>query len=307
INLPLKMADWMSSLSSSSSSKTLSQLYIPGSDNACSHNLDESDEVGIDLSTHLRSIASFPLGKETLGRWMKHQHVNVETQLLLGVRYLHIKLASRDGDLFALNGLYCGDLKNHLHAVHRFLVEHKKEIVILHFTDFASFSSKDFTVFDRLMDKQFGDLLLTKDDTEVNNPLTDLPINAVWKAKRQVIVSVDSNYSSNACFAWVKSVWKISPRYESISKTCKEFEKTLQRREEMEKELIVFDGTVSLCLMTVLERPFGRYEKEYGRPTTRHLEEWIKKNVSSTSPFVLSAHFVDEGSFCQSIFNLNFY
>ncbi|GMS80134.1 hypothetical protein PENTCL1PPCAC_2309 [Pristionchus entomophagus] len=301
------MADWMSSLSSSSTSKSLSQLYIPGSDNACSHNLDERDEVGLDLSNHLRGMASFPFGKETLGRWMKHQHVNLETQLLLGVRYLHIKVASRDGHLFALNGLYSGDLNNHLHAIHRFLVEHKKEIIILHFTDFARFSKKDLSSFDRLIDTQFGDLLLTQDDTQVSNPLTDMTIKNIWKAKRQVIVSVDSSYSSSACIAWMKSIWKISPRYESISKTCKEFEKSIMKREEMEEGIIVFDGVVSLCLMTVLERPFGKYEKEYGRPTTRHLEEWIRMNASTIPPFILSTHFVDEGSFCQSIVNLNFY
>ncbi|GMR44479.1 hypothetical protein PMAYCL1PPCAC_14674 [Pristionchus mayeri] len=298
------MADWMSSLSSFSSGKSLSQLYLPGSDNACSHSLDEMGEVGIDLSDHLRGIASFPLGKETLARWMKHQHVNVETQLLLGVRYVHIKVASRNGDLFALNGLYSGHLKNHLHAVHRFLVEHSKEIVIIHFTDFAGLSKKDFLSFDRLIDAQFGDLLLSQDDTHVSNPLTQMTIKEIWKSKRQVIVSVDSCYSSSACFAWVNSVWKISPRYESITKTCKEFEKSV-KEEEKEDGLIVFDGIIHCTLMTVLERPFGQYEKEYGRPATRHLEQWIRKNASSLPPFVLSTHFVDEGSFCQSIINLN--
>lgn len=122
-------------------------------------------------------------------------------QLLLGVRYLHIKVASRDGDLYALNGLYSGELNVYISMKNcnwMSLIESSScrssipsgtyeggewlsplffhlpnflwslissQIVILHFTDFTSFSKKDFTSFDRLIDSQFGDLLLTQDDT----------------------------------------------------------------------------------------------------------------------------------------------
>lgn len=114
--------------------------------------------------------------------WMAKQMLSVKQQLLAGVRYFDFRITKYRCALYGEHGLFTRQLKRYLKDIDEFLIEHPKEVVILHFQRFENLDHRDKRALVTALFQIYGARLCKTMKVEKTS------LEMMWEHRRQVIV-----------------------------------------------------------------------------------------------------------------------
>ena len=123
-------------------------------------------------------------------KWSITQDLTITEQLQAGIRYIDMRTGylESENDFFFVHGVYGKKTCDLLHQVNLFLKEHPKEVVILDFNHFYSFTEDLHVRLVSMIYKIFGDKLLVPTSKGLS-----ISLNEIWETKGQVIAAYWNN------------------------------------------------------------------------------------------------------------------
>jgi hypothetical protein len=184
-------ADWMQEIAPFISNKSLLQIAIPGTHNSATYHLEHEfgPMQGIVSQLNLLNMVGVGFIITSIARlWSKCQENTIREQLEDGYRFLDLRVTYRESEkqFYTVHGLYGPSLKHVLEQIASFLADHPQEIVIVQVGDLAYMpgEGRHTQLIDELR-AAFRDRLVTK------NLGIDVPIQALWAARKNVILIYD--------------------------------------------------------------------------------------------------------------------
>ncbi|XP_026495492.1 PI-PLC X domain-containing protein 3 isoform X1 [Vanessa tameamea] len=158
-------------------------LAIPGSHDSMTYNITRSSGLAPDAEPILKRL--YPLFHGTILRWTITQAVDALQQLLIGIRYFDLRLATKTGsdDFYFTHGVYAGEIYQPLKQIKDFIYEHPYEVVILDFQHFYGFTPDDHQRLMRFILNLFGPQLVPRQPD-----LNGITLNSLHRLRQQVIV-----------------------------------------------------------------------------------------------------------------------
>ena len=179
----LEPSDWVSELYEKHPETLLTELVLPGTHDSGSYKITASSPPASDapaLYSHFGALAA---------SWAKTQDLNLNRQLLDGIRYLDLRIDEHEGELVLIHGLVSCPLKPELLGVRDFARKHPREPVILDIQDMPPRSAHD--ELDGLFIELFSEHLYLSEDAPKTWSLSSL-----WKSKKSLItLSPDDSFA----------------------------------------------------------------------------------------------------------------
>ncbi|XP_066992372.1 PI-PLC X domain-containing protein 3 isoform X3 [Anabrus simplex] len=104
------LENWMTRLPEALKNVPIVYLAIPGSHDSGSCSITPSSTIAPDTSHTIQELGKVfgPIVRRLVYNWVVTQHANITDQLMEGVRYLDLRLATKpqSQDLFFVHGLY---------------------------------------------------------------------------------------------------------------------------------------------------------------------------------------------------------
>ncbi|XP_028162067.1 PI-PLC X domain-containing protein 3 isoform X2 [Ostrinia furnacalis] len=174
---------WMKSLPEPLKNVPLIYLAIPGSHDSMTFGINRSSELAPDAEPILHRL--FPLFRGTILRWTITQATDTMQQLLIGIRYFDLRLATKkDTDKFYFtHGLYADEISKGLNQVKSFIDSHPGEVVILDFQHFYGFQPEDHQKLMRYLLNLYGPRLVPR-----QMDLQRITLNSLERLRQQVVV-----------------------------------------------------------------------------------------------------------------------
>ncbi|XP_040563649.1 PI-PLC X domain-containing protein 3 [Lepeophtheirus salmonis] len=152
-------SNWMGELSENvRESVILSKLSIPGTHNSFTYSLNKTSAIGPDSPEWLQSLGKYlPIVRPYFFLWSRCQNLDVNNQLMVGVRYFDIRLAVKSKrEIRVIHALYGDEISPLLQKIRDFLQIHKDEVVILDFQHMYAFKEEHHNQLEALIDVTFG-------------------------------------------------------------------------------------------------------------------------------------------------------
>ena len=290
----------MRDLPPSIKAKSITEIAIPGSHNSGTYSLSKDMPVGSDQSKLIQGIGNIP----TLGRFFKSilhlwgicQHIDIEHQLQIGIRYFDFRVGKVNGQFRIIHGLYGTKIGNILLEIGQFLAQHPEEIVILDFQRFYDCTKQDHRKIIGFIELAFGaKLLATYKD--------DLSLLSLIKDHVQVIVIYDNYYDIHKPFLWSRSFcpnpWANTMK---VPKLFSFLEGKLMERSF--NFLFVTQAIVTPQVKTIIDSSIrGLYQVT--KNVNRKLPHWIKEKASLLMPNIILTDFVSDTEIPALIISLN--
>ncbi|CAH0720406.1 unnamed protein product, partial [Brenthis ino] len=220
----IDLQNWMKDLPEQLRNIPLIYLAIPGSHDSMTYGITRSSGLAPDAEPVVKRL--YPLFQGTILRWTITQAIDALQQLLIGIRYFDLRLATKTGseDFFFTHGVYAGEIYQPLQQIKQFVDSHPYEVVILDFQHFYGFTQDDHQRLMRYVINLFGPLLVPR-----QSDLDGITLKRLHRLGQQVIVV----YRHQAVYAtgdfWqpqmMPSPW---PRQDNISGLLN-FLKTVKR------------------------------------------------------------------------------
>uniref|UniRef100_A0A1B6DBC2 Phosphatidylinositol-specific phospholipase C X domain-containing protein n=1 Tax=Clastoptera arizonana TaxID=38151 RepID=A0A1B6DBC2_9HEMI len=140
------LKNWMKALDENLKNIPLTQLAIPGTHDSMTYSITSSAPVSPDSEDIVKWLSKhFCLPKFLIHKWCITQKASIIHQLVKGIRYFDLRLATKPGDqeFYFVHGLYASTINDPLKELNHFLHENSEEVVILDFQHFYDFSSQD--------------------------------------------------------------------------------------------------------------------------------------------------------------------
>ncbi|KAF9424580.1 hypothetical protein HW555_000391 [Spodoptera exigua] len=139
----LRLENWMADLPGAIKDMPLIFLAIPGSHDSMTYGITRSSTVAPDAEPILNRL--YPIFRGTILRWTITQASDTWQQLLIGIRYFDLRLATKVGDdkFYFTHGLYGDEISLALGQIRKFVDSHPGEVVILDCQHFYGFSRED--------------------------------------------------------------------------------------------------------------------------------------------------------------------
>jgi hypothetical protein len=100
--------------------------------------------IGPDEPASIRTLGRYfsVLAKPVIFNWSVNQNINIKEQLNGGIRYLDLRVATKNNDnkIYFLHGLYGAEIKQPLKDISDWLSIHPNEVVIMDFQHFYDFT-----------------------------------------------------------------------------------------------------------------------------------------------------------------------
>ncbi|XP_021192368.2 PI-PLC X domain-containing protein 3 [Helicoverpa armigera] len=179
----LRLENWMSDLPAPLKELPLIFLAIPGSHDSMTYGITRSSTVAPDAEPILNRL--YPLFRGTILRWTITQASDTWHQLLIGIRYFDLRLATKvDDDKFHFtHGLYGDEISTALGQVKEFVDTHPGEVVILDCQHFYGFTREDHMRLRRYLLDLYGPRLVPR-----QIDLHAITLNSLNRLKMQVII-----------------------------------------------------------------------------------------------------------------------
>lgn len=152
----------------------------------------------------IKKLSRFDKG--IIVNWSLTQSLPLSQQLTYGIRYFDMRpgyLASKDDFLF-VHGVYGHPIADLLNQINSFLKANPREVVIIDFNHFYSFTDVLHRRFIKSILSIFGDLILTKNDNGGSGVKTTLC--EFWSLNKQVFIRYTSSFSDQHVELWPSSV-----------------------------------------------------------------------------------------------------
>ncbi|XP_032519035.2 PI-PLC X domain-containing protein 3 isoform X1 [Danaus plexippus] len=179
----IDLENWMRDLPEQLRNVPIIYLAIPGSHDSMTYGITRSSGLAPDAEPILESL--YPIFEDTILRWTITQAVDSYQQLLLGIRYFDLRLATKTGsdDFFFCHGVYAGEISQPLNQIKEYINKHPYEVVILDFQHFYAFTPDDHRRLMRYVLNMFGPQLVPR-----QADLNTVTLNAMHRLQQQVIV-----------------------------------------------------------------------------------------------------------------------
>lgn len=162
----------------------LNCLAIPGSHDSFTYYLDKGSGVTSNEPVAIRTLSHFgPVAKHVIYNWSVTQTLSVADQLLAGIRYFDIRLATRPrcAGLFCVHGLYGLKIDDVLAEIDSFLESHEKEVVLLDFKSFCDFDGDAHDALAKTVMARFGSRMCRFADAR------RVTLDRLWRDRHQVV------------------------------------------------------------------------------------------------------------------------
>jgi hypothetical protein len=185
-------SNWMEDLAEEIGDQALKNVALPGTHNSGTHAI--SPLSGFSPSTNFEPWmdAIYALGitgisiKTILAGWAKTQDKDIRQQLEAGIRYFDLRVCRRhDNESYIVHGLYGQHIDSVIDAVHQFLTEHNKEIVILDFHKLYEMTEASHEALVGKLIKTFGNTLVPRARGN------DVTVNELLASNQRVLVFYD--------------------------------------------------------------------------------------------------------------------
>lgn len=303
---------WMSDRAASIESKPLNALFIPGSHDAGTYNLELEFAKNQDVPTsinYLRWVVGLGyIIAEVAKTWSKTQDSTILQQLNAGVRFLDLRISYRDNknDFYIVHGLYGPSVSSVLAQIKAFTVKHPQEILIVqmsHF-DYMPQGDESHRALIALIDKQLGDSLVTKEDV-INPALATL--RELWDKKRQVIVIYENSIVHESNTMWpadlIYSYWANAQKVDDLKSRL---DNELATRGNYPYAFYVVQSQLTPTTDTIRKSLglFAEYYslKDMADAVQKHFPAWL--NDWKITPAIIITDFTD-ASVVEKIVTLN--
>ncbi|CAK1586803.1 unnamed protein product [Parnassius mnemosyne] len=207
------LENWMRELPEQLKNLPLIYLAIPGSHDSMTYGITRSSGIAPDAEPIVKKL--YPLFRGTILRWTITQAVDTPQQLLIGIRYFDLRLATKTGDakFYFTHGLYADEITEALHQVMNFVDSHPGEVVILDFQHFYGFTLDDHQRLMRFLLGLFGPRLVPR-----QIDIQKVTLNSLARLNQQIVVVYrhQSVYATNEFWQpqMMPSPW---PRQDHVS------------------------------------------------------------------------------------------
>ena len=202
------------------------------------------------------------------------QKSTITEQLNAGIRYFDIRvgyLLDRN-DFFFIHGCYGHAISDDLQKMKQFLDSHPKEVLIIDFNHFSSFTDEIHEVFANLVLQHFDDLFYPYDGNQAS--LDKLSLKNFWDANKQVFVRYDTVYRKHNLF-W-PSKYINSPFFNtaSESKLLKELD---GRFDTLQNGVFnVFQAILTPQTSTIVFNMWSSLEKTLAESGNIKIKAWLE-------------------------------
>ncbi|CAK1555878.1 unnamed protein product [Leptosia nina] len=179
----LDLENWMRKLPDEIRNFPFIYLAIPGSHDSMTYGITRSSGLAPDAEPILKRL--YPLFKGTILRWTITQSIDAYQQLLIGIRYFDLRLATKTGveSFYFTHGVYAGEISEPLHQIKEFIDSHPGEVVILDLQHFYGFTADDHRKLMRYLLSMFGPKLVPR-----KQDLQSITLNSLQRLGQQVVV-----------------------------------------------------------------------------------------------------------------------
>lgn len=232
-------------------------------------------------------------------KWSRTQTVDIQQQLDCGIRYLDIRVVSRNSELYVAHGLYGGTLYPYLVEVNVFLTKNPGEVVVLDFQHFYEFSVEDHHSLIAALESIYGSKL-----SQRVRDIRSLSLETMKENGEQVVVIYRCNIARDSPLVWPSGVWP-TPWPDKL--------KVSDLVDYLNAELHGRNGSVGLvtqCLLTVdtayvIKHPFSNLKK-LASLTNRKILPWIECQQPGPSGInTVICDFIHSFDFVKTIVQLN--
>lgn len=177
------LKNWMRDLPEQIRNIPFIYLAIPGSHDSMTYSITRSSGLAPDAEPILKRL--YPLFQGTILRWTITQSIDALQQLLIGIRYFDLRLATKNGtdNFFFTHGVYAAEISQPLNQIKNFINEHPHEVVVLDFQHFYRFTPDDHQRLIRFILNLFGPQLVPR-----KQDLDSITLNSLFRLRTQVIV-----------------------------------------------------------------------------------------------------------------------
>ncbi|KAJ0174751.1 hypothetical protein K1T71_009859 [Dendrolimus kikuchii] len=179
----LRLETWMSDLPPQLKDVPLIYLAIPGSHDSMTYGITRSSKLAPDAEPVLHRL--YPIFRGTILRWTITQSLDTWQQLQIGIRYLDLRLATKEGtkEIFFTHGVYAEEITKALTQVKEFVDTHPGEVVILDCQHFYGFEPDDHQRLMRYLLNMYGPRLVPR---QLN--LQSITLNSLSRLRQQIII-----------------------------------------------------------------------------------------------------------------------
>ena len=304
---PRLMGGWMEKLPNEKQLSPLKDLVIAGSHNSGTSFLDLNMEISPDAPSELGSISSVEGDlKSVIHNWSVTQSMTIYVQLLLGIRYLDLRVAYRaeDKKIRVVHGLFGCTIEEVLDEVNRFLAKYPKEIVILHFQHFYNMDQAAHETLACTLDASFSNILRAPGAQGPNVTLQEM-----WENEKKVIVIYNETGVVDAhSHFWppnfINSPW---PNTDDTKQLLEILKEQSEASSVSENTFQVTQAVLTPTNRTILGHLTSTLKDVLASECNRQVTEWLKTLRGTTSHKfnIIIADFVELSDFIPTVISLN--
>ncbi|XP_013140958.1 PREDICTED: PI-PLC X domain-containing protein 3 isoform X3 [Papilio polytes] len=293
----LNLENWMRDLPEQLKNVPIIYLAIPGSHDSMTYGITESSGIAPDAEPIVKKL--YPLFRGTILRWTITQAVDTSQQLLIGIRYFDLRIATKTGNdkFYFTHGVYADEITTALQQVKNFVDTHPGEVVILDCQHFYGFTANDHQRLMGLLLHLYGQQLVPR-----KIDLQSITLNSLARLRQQVVIVYrhQSVYSTDQFWQpqMLPSPW---PQQERVAGLLA-FLQRVRRHPGM--------GWISTlrekCAIPVKDEVLPKLLKDFFPGPPPHVTD--SQNLQSQAPVnVVIADFVemDDAIFSKTIIQLN--
>ena len=304
---PRLMGGWMEKLPNEKQLSPLKDLVIAGSHNSGTFFLDLNMEISPDAPSELGSISSVEGDlKSVIHNWSVTQSMTIYLQLLLGIRYLDLRVAYRaeDKKIRVVHGLFGWTIEEVLDEVNRFLAKYPKEIVILHFQHFYNMDQAAHETLACTLDASFSNILRAPGAQGPNVTLQEM-----WENEKKVIVIYNETGVVDAhSHFWppnfINSPW---PNTDDTKQLLEILKEQSEASSVSENTFQVTQAVLTPTIKTISRHVTCTLKDVLASECNRQVTEWLKTLRGTTSHKfnIIIADFVELSDFIPTVISLN--
>lgn len=221
-------ATWMADMQKQIGNLKLREVIFPGTHDSGTYDISTLSGFSPDVTPWINAIYALGLSplvvKKVISDWAKAQGQNITEQLEGGIRYLDLRVCLNDKDMFVVHGMYAENINVVIDAVHNFVTQNNKEIVILDFNHFYEMTANSHRSLVSTLISTFSSVLIPRSKT-VNATVNDL-----WSAKQRVVILYDDETSvqTNSQLWFQNSISSTWPNKQDIASLKEVLQEELQ-------------------------------------------------------------------------------
>ena len=242
--------------------------------------------------------------KQIVIRWAVTQSLSIEQQLETGVRYLDMRTGylKQTDEFHVVHGLYGHNMEILLSDVANFLRKHPKEVIVLDFHEFFSFTKPLHQKFAKFIESHFASMLYAPSDKGLNVSLKD-----IWAVGGQAIVIYDDT-SVHEEFPnfWSKNhIYSPWPNTNSVSTLLQALESRFDSLKPL--QFNVFQAILSPQTSDIVKHLSSSLRKFLSVKCDVAVSKWLAKvyDEKKKGANIVICDFVDMDKCVESIIKLN--